>query len=176
MIESIKRLLTKFRLLNYNEFTIENYFQKKGYLVGKNNRIFLRDLGSEPYLVKIGNRCIIASTVKFITHDGACGLFRDEIPNINIFGKIEIKDGSFVGADVIILPNITIGPNSVVGAGSVVTKDVPPGVVVGGAPAKIICSIEEYKEKCIKKWNDLNLKGPREEWEKQLREYFWSKD
>lgn len=176
MIGPIKRLLKKFRMLAYNEFTIENYFRKQGYLVGRNNRIFLRDLGSEPYLVKIGNRCLIASTVKFITHDGACGLFRDEIPNINIFGKIEIKDGCFLGVNVIILPNVTIGPNSVVGAGSVVTKDVPSGVVVAGVPAKVICSIEEYKEKCIKKWNKLELKGPRDAWEKQLKEYFWSKD
>lgn len=100
-------------------------------------------------------------------------MFRDEIPNLNIFGKIEIKDKCFIGINSIILPNVTIGPNSVIGAGSVVTKDVPPNTVVAGVPAKVICSLEHYKEKCIGKWEALNLKGDREEWKEQLIKYFW---
>jgi acetyltransferase-like isoleucine patch superfamily enzyme len=176
MLNFLKQILEKIELRRYNEFTIENYFRKKGYSVGKNNRIFLRNLGSEPYLVKIGNYCLVSSTVKFITHDGVSALFRDEIPSIHVFGKIEIKDKCFLGAGAIILPNVTIGPNSVVGAGAVVTKDVPAGVVVAGVPAKVICSIEEYREKCVKKWNELNLRGPRETWEKQLKDYFWHND
>ena len=47
---------------------------------------------------------------------------------------------------------MTIGPNSIIGAGSVVTKDVPPGVVAAGNPAKIILTIDEYKKKVIKIW------------------------
>ncbi|MNP45735.1 Maltose O-acetyltransferase [compost metagenome] len=41
------------------------------------------------------------------------------------------------------MPRVTIGPNAVVAAGAVVTKDVPPGTVVGGNPAKVICTTEE---------------------------------
>ena len=55
------------------------------------------------------------------------------------FGKpIVIGDNAWIGGGAIILPNITIGNNVVIAAGSVVTKDVPDNVVVGGNPAKII--------------------------------------
>lgn len=53
-------------------------------------------------------------------------------------GKILIKKDAWIGAGAIILPNITIGEGSVVGAGAVVTKDVSPYTVVAGVPAKII--------------------------------------
>ena len=51
---------------------------------------------------------------------------------------IRIKRGAWIGANAIILPGVTIGENSIVGAGAVVTKDVPPMAIVGGVPAKII--------------------------------------
>jgi carbonic anhydrase/acetyltransferase-like protein (isoleucine patch superfamily) len=53
-----------------------------------------------------------------------------------------------------IMPNVIIGPNSVVGACSVVTKDVLAETVVAGNPAKFICSIEEYKKKVLAVWKD----------------------
>ena len=49
-----------------------------------------------------------------------------------------------------IMPGVTIGNHVLIAAGSVVTKSVPSGVVVGGNPAKIICTIEEYKNKNIR--------------------------
>lgn len=52
--------------------------------------------------------------------------------------KVVIKKGSWIGANAIILPGVTVGENSVVGANSVVTKSIPPYVVVAGNPAKII--------------------------------------
>lgn len=172
-INIFKLLIYKISIYRFNEYTIENYLRKKGYLVGKNNRIYIRELGTEPYLVKIGNHCTITSGVRFLTHDGGAWIFREEMPDLNIFGKIEIKDNCFIGVNSILLPNVTIGPDSIVGAGSVVTKNVPPNTVVAGVPAKIICSTKEYKAKCIEKWNALNLKGNRKTWNKQLIEYFW---
>ena len=168
----IKNYLADLEINQYNQYTIEDYFRKKGYDVGKNNRIFIRDLGSEPYLIKIGNHVAIAAGVSFITHDGGCFIFREEHPDLHVFGKIEIKDNSMIGMNSIILPNVTIGPNSVVGAGSVVSEDVPPNTVVGGVPAKIICPVSDYKEKCIKRCKEINLTGPRSTWENQLKEYF----
>ena len=103
-------------------------------------------------------------------------MFREEIPDLNVFGKIEIKDNCFIGINSIIMPNVTIGPNAVVGAGAVVTKDVPANTVVAGVPARVICSADEYKEKCIRRWRELNLKGSRKMWEKQLMEYFWGRN
>ena len=59
------------------------------------------------------------------------GEWRKEEPTI-------IKSGASIGANSTILPNLTIGKNSVVGAGAVVTKNVPDGVTVVGSPARIL--------------------------------------
>lgn len=59
------------------------------------------------------------------------------------FGKpITIGNNVWVGGNCIILPGVTIGDNSVIGAGSVVTKDVPENVIVAGNPAKVIKEIK----------------------------------
>lgn len=56
-------------------------------------------------------------------------------------GPIHIKKNAWIGANATILPGVTIGENSIVAAGAVVSKDVPDNTVVGGVPAKIIKSI-----------------------------------
>ena len=52
--------------------------------------------------------------------------------------KVTICDNVWIGVNVVILPGVTIGEGSIIGAGAVVTKDVPPFSVVGGVPAKVI--------------------------------------
>jgi acetyltransferase-like isoleucine patch superfamily enzyme len=169
----IKSWKKKIDLYGHNEYTIAEYFRKQGAQIGSNSRILVHDLGSEPFLIKIGDNCTIAPDVCFINHDASAGLFRGEIPNLNVFGKIEIKANCFIGYGAIILYDVTIGSNSIVGAGSVVTKDVPPNSVVAGVPARVISSTEEYKKKCIKRWELLGLKGSRKEWQEQLVRHFW---
>lgn len=62
-------------------------------------------------------------------------------------GSIEIFDNCFIGANSTIMYNVKIGPDTVVAAGSVVTKDVPEGAVVGGNPAKVIGSYTTLMDK-----------------------------
>ena len=57
-------------------------------------------------------------------------------------GPIVVEDSTWLGAGVKVLGGVTIGKGSIVAAGAVVTKDVPPNVVVGGVPAKVIKAIE----------------------------------
>ncbi|SPQ00025.1 Acetyltransferase [Candidatus Sulfobium mesophilum] len=63
-------------------------------------------------------------------------------------GGAVVEDYARIGANSTILPGIRIGRNSLVGAGSVVTKDVPPGTVVTGNPARVIKNVDQLK--CLK--------------------------
>ncbi|MCX5811609.1 MAG: acyltransferase [Proteobacteria bacterium] len=56
-----------------------------------------------------------------------------------------VKRGASIGSGSTILCNVTIGENAVIGAGSVVTKDVPPDMIVAGNPARILRKIQEVK-------------------------------
>lgn len=145
------RVVCELKMRFHNEYTLANFFRNEfGINIGSGCRIIgkrFHMFGSEPYLIEIGNRVTIAEDVKFITHDGGASILRDQLPDINVFGRIVIRDNCFIGVNSILMPNITIGPNSVVGAGAVVTKDVPPNTIVAGVPARVIMSIDEYKAK-----------------------------
>lgn len=121
-----------------------------GMKIGKNVRIpALLDVTGEPYLIEIGDNVTITRNVTLHTHDGGTGLFRKEYPGLNIFGRIKIGNNVFIGSNTVILPNVTIGNNVVIGTCSVVTKNIPDDVVVAGNPARVIKTIEEYKQKVI---------------------------
>lgn len=149
MYQKLKRSII---LSRYTDFTIAEYFRQQGASIGEDNRIEIRNIGTEPYLLVIENHCTIAPEVTFLMHDGGTWLFTEEDPSLQKFAPIVIRDNCFIGFGAIIMGNVTIGPNSIVGAGSVVTKDVPPETVVGGNPARLICTISEYKEKVQKRW------------------------
>jgi acetyltransferase-like isoleucine patch superfamily enzyme len=106
------------------------------------------NFGSEPWLIEIGNRVGIAGGVVILTHDGSSRFFRDHLSGMNRFGNkfgtVSILENCVIGSNAIILPGVTVGPNSIIGAGSVVTKDVLPNTVVAGNPARVLCTLEEY--------------------------------
>jgi len=122
--------------------------------MGENCRINgMPNFGSEPYLISIGNNVGIASKVTFITHDGAASFLCQRSPegqDVIKYGRITIHDNSGIGYGATILPGVSIGPNSIVGAGAVVAKDVPPNSVVGGNLARFMISTEDYIKFCIK--------------------------
>lgn len=64
-------------------------------------------------------------------------------PGATLCGCVVVEDFAFIAAGAVVLPRLRVGAGSIVGAGSVVTRDVPPGVVVAGNPARPIKSIEE---------------------------------
>lgn len=88
--------------------------------------------------VLIGPKAIIVS----INHDQKVQNRRNLIPK-----KVHLKKNSWIGAGAIFLPGITIGENSIVGAGSIVTKNVPDNTVVAGNPAKEIKRLENRNER-----------------------------
>jgi acetyltransferase-like isoleucine patch superfamily enzyme len=110
------------------------------------------DWGSEPYLISIGKRVTISGGVAFITHDGGTWSFRNRpgFEQVIKYGRITIHDGSFIGYGSILMPGIEIGPNSVIAAGAVVTRSVPPDSVAAGMPATVITSLAAYAERSRK--------------------------
>lgn len=79
--------------------------------------------------------------------DGLGAVARVIDPNFDCFGKVKIGSNVYIGTNSLILPGITVGDNVLIAAGSVVTHSVPSNVVIGGNPAHIICSFEDYYQK-----------------------------
>ena len=123
------------------------YARKIGVAVGNDCRIYTSHFGTEPFLINIGDRVTVTSGVKFITHDGSTWLVRDESGRRFRFGKIIVGSDVFIGVNAIILPDVEVGSRVVIGAGSVVTRTVPSGVVVAGVPARVVGSYDAFFEK-----------------------------
>jgi acetyltransferase-like isoleucine patch superfamily enzyme len=103
--------------------------------------------GSEPFMIEIGNNVHITGECQFLTHDGSTLIFRKKVPTLEITKPISIGDDVFIGFRTIIMPGVKIGNNVVIGAGSVVTKDIPDNSLAVGNPCKVIKSSDELLEK-----------------------------
>jgi acetyltransferase-like isoleucine patch superfamily enzyme len=153
IILTIKNIWFRFLVWKSDAYSLADIYRKHlGIKIGKNVRITGKDIrfGSEPYLIEIGDDVTITNGIIFETHDGGVGLFRREFPGINLYGRIRIGNNVFIGNNVIVMPGVTIGDNVVIGAGSIVTKDIPSDVVAAGIPARILKTMEEYKQKALK--------------------------
>jgi acetyltransferase-like isoleucine patch superfamily enzyme len=93
--------------------------------------------------IRIGKDCLIARGVMIADYDGhpVAPERRREPSALEDIRPVVVEDGVWIGARAIILKGVTIGQGSVVGAGAVVTADVPPRTVVAGNPAKVIKTI-----------------------------------
>ena len=89
-----------------------------------------------------------------MTHDFASGVFLKKYNElINSSGRVKLGNNIYIGRDVTILKGVSIGDNCVIGLGSIVTSDIPSDSVAVGAPARVICTIDEYfsrrKGRCL---------------------------
>lgn len=142
-------LLDKLKLKFFRNCNISDIYRKQGATIGQGCEIYNSVLfGSEPYLITIGDNVRLTSGVKLITHDGGIWTLRKMglLENADIFGKIEIGDNTHIGMNSIIMPNVKIGKNCIIGCGAVVTKDIPDNCIAVGVPAKVIKTIDQYYE------------------------------
>lgn len=87
--------------------------------------------------IKIGQGCLINLNCT-IGHDTIIGKFVEMSPGVHVSGNCKIGKFSNIGTNATILPKVTLGENVIVGAGAVVTKDVPSNSLVIGLPAKVV--------------------------------------
>lgn len=127
-----------------------------GNLIGLNHRCIL-STGSKCANLVIGNgcsfsgvsiRCFQQIVIRNNVRVGANVLIVDgdahqNDPRSNDNRPILIEDNVWIGTSVIVLKGVTIGKNSVIGAGSIVTKDIPANVVAAGNPCRVIKTLNE---------------------------------
>lgn len=119
------------------------------YHIGDNCMTMFRKIPLYPKLISMGNNVWIASDVLFVPHDVIHRMLNNKLGSNEFqenLGCIDIKDNVFIGSNSTILPNVSIGPDTIVAAGTLVNKSIRGGVYAG-VPAKYICSLDEFIEK-----------------------------
>ena len=143
------RLLDKFyvRFFISSGFPYAAYLKKKDVFQTQGDNCFISKAANipDPHLVELGDNVWITSGCHLLCHDASVIMInimrsghRDRV------GPIVIGSHSFLGNNVIVLPGITIGSKTIIGAGSVVTKDIPDKAVYAGNPARFVCGFEDY--------------------------------
>ena len=134
-----------------------NFLKRHGNLraIGENCSILMSTTFTDPHMVRLGNN-VHFSSCALICHDGSVAMLnRAYGKRLDALGKIDIKDNCFIGYGAVVLPGVTIGPNSIVAAGAVVTKDVEPNTVVAGVPARAIGTTDALMEKMLERTESL---------------------
>ncbi len=128
--------------------------------VGEHCEINYGAVFTDPAYVSIGSNVVLADCT-LIGHDGSIAMLnRAYGVKLDAVGKIVINDNVFIGHGAIVLPGVTIGPNAIVAAGAVVTRNVEAGLIVGGVPAIPISSVAErvqrlQKETSLLPWAEV---------------------
>ena len=165
----------KYKRANRSSEGRVSYLREQGCKIGEKTRLLcaIDCFGTEPYLVEIGEDCLLSSNISFLTHDGGVKVLN----SLNYFdgklmdkvGKIVIGNNCFIGNSSKIMLGVTIGDNVIVGAGAIVTKDVPSNSIVAGVPAKIICTVEDFYKKNKEKFQPTAMMSPEEKKEFLLK-------
>jgi maltose O-acetyltransferase len=95
------------------------------------------------HLIEIGDHTGFGEGCVLLAHDAQM----DEFLDAARVGRIVIRESCHIGTRSILLPGIELGPRTLVGAGSVVSRSLPANSVCAGAPARVICSLDEYLER-----------------------------
>lgn len=123
-----------------------------GVEIGKRTTIFNPDSVcidiTRPWLVKIGDDVQITSGVTILTHGFDWSVLKGVYGEVlGSSGQVTIGNNVFIGMHTTILKGVTIGDNVIIGANSLVNKDISDNTVVGGNPAKVIMSLDDYYKK-----------------------------
>ncbi|XZN97169.1 MAG: acyltransferase [Microcoleus sp.] len=162
MLKSILQRFLRHQAMRYGKFSnlyirfcnpgsqeYAEFLRRHGnfYAIGENCTILPETMFTDPAYVRIGNN-VHFSSCTVIGHDGSIAMLnRAYNVKLDAVGKVDIRDNVFIGYRAIVLRNVTIGPNAIVAAGAVVTKDVAEGDIVAGVPARPIGRVEDLVKK-----------------------------
>lgn len=132
-----------------------------GVQIGENNYInpdAIIDI-TRPSLVTIGSNCYFNKGFVLLTHDYVSGVICNVYGEfINSSGRVTIGNNVGTGYNVTILKNVTVGDNCFIAANSLVNKSMPSNVIIGGSPARVLCTLEDYYTKrkyaCVEEARD----------------------
>ena len=153
-MKKILRVLHRFRLLSPRLY--KRMLQMHGISIGPSTIIdpdSTIDI-TRPSLVSIGDKCYFNKGLVLLTHDFVSGVIRNVYADyFNSSGKVTVGNNVRTGYNVTILKGVTIGDNCFIAANSLVTKDMPSNSIIGGVPARVLCSLDEYyhrrKDECV---------------------------
>ena len=137
-----------------------SYLQRaRGVKIGKD--VFLGSLvvldDTYPEYITVEDHVQVSAGAKIVTHDSSFhNAFGGRLPIY--IGPVVIKQYAYIGSGALILPGVTIGEKAIVGAGAVVTSDVPARAVVVGVPARVIGTIDEKVERFLSRRGLFMLK------------------
>lgn len=115
--------------------------------LGKNVFVNFNSVFLDTCLITIGDRTLVGPNCSFYSGTHPLDpVLRNGTKGPEFGKEVHVGEDCWIGGNAIILPGITIGRGSVVGAGSVVTKSVPPFTVVAGNPARFIRKVESKME------------------------------
>lgn len=137
------KILTRIGIKKRPDYNSIEYLRSRGVQIGENVNILNTSIDfCHGFLVSIGNN-VTLTCVRILAHDGST-----QIPfGVSKVGRVTIGDEVFVGQQTVILPNVKIGSRVVIGAGSVVTRDVPDNSIAAGNPARVIGTYDDFLEK-----------------------------
>ena len=172
IIKLLKKIKRRYTWLRY-KIRLNNLIAN-GLSLGKNVTI-MPEVFIDPrysYLISIGNNCSISNGVVILAHDATTFKFTNGYTRL---GKVDIKDNCYIGTNVIILPGVTIGPDVLIAAGSVVNKNIPPNSCVAGVPARFYSKfddfIKDHKEqiKLMPSFDYKEFNSPTDEFKEKIK-------
>lgn len=123
--------------------------KKRGVRIGNYKTVYIAPNvlidTSFPEHVTIEDGVYITRGAKVICHTAFTPMTQKIVGVEYTIGDVVIEEGAYIGVNAIILPSVRVGRCAVIGAGAVVTKDVPPYAIAGGVPARVIGDVRELK-------------------------------
>lgn len=149
----IKKIISKL-LEAYYKSSSERFccwLRSKGILIEQGTKLWPKTTHidiTRPSLVTIGSNCSLNENFTLLTHDWVTGVFinanMDFLPSS---GRVTIGNNVRFGQHCTVLKGVTIGDNCFIGAGSIVTKDIPANSIAVGIPCRVVCTLEEFHKK-----------------------------